>query len=205
MREVETLDRCRVAPLFDNGCGFTAARPRTSWYMGATGGHRVSPLSFSAAGARGDNSCRGTIRPHSTGSLDDIADVLSLNAQLDERHRSRPTSDRQADRNGERSGRRTAAVSRTITLPQGDRNHEAKPSRDADAWSEPTKPASTPLQVPIVRLSRIGLRLAHGIFDGGDNRLAGGFETTSNRSRNRYARSHDVRRLTHGISKSPHY
>ncbi|MFR1638885.1 MAG: helix-turn-helix domain-containing protein [Eggerthellaceae bacterium] len=54
--------------LFDNGCGFTAARPRTSWSMGATCGRpiRFAPILLSSW--RSWRTCRGTIRPHSTGS-----------------------------------------------------------------------------------------------------------------------------------------
>ena len=68
MREVETLIGIGWHPCSTTDAGFTAARPRTSWSMGATCGRpiRFAPILLSSW--RSWRTCRGTIRPHSTGS-----------------------------------------------------------------------------------------------------------------------------------------
>ncbi|MFQ9179584.1 MAG: hypothetical protein ACLR3C_06445 [Eggerthella lenta] len=84
MREVETLDRYRVAPCSTTDAGFTAARPRTSWSMGATcGSHPFRPYPSQQLALVDNLSWYDS--SSLDGFLDDIADVLSLNAQLDER------------------------------------------------------------------------------------------------------------------------
>ena len=68
MREVETLDRYRVAPLFDNGCGFYSRATTDELEHGR---YLWRPIRFAPillSSWRSWRTCRGTIRPHSTGS-----------------------------------------------------------------------------------------------------------------------------------------
>ena len=85
MREVETLDRYRVAPLFDNGCGFYSRATTDELEHGRYlwEAHPFRPYPSQQLALVEDLSWYDS--SSLDGFLDDIADVLSLNAQLDER------------------------------------------------------------------------------------------------------------------------
>ena len=85
MREVETLDRYRVAPLFDNGCGFYSRATTDELEHGRYlwEAHPFRPYPSQQLALVEDLSWYDS--SSLDGFLDDIADVLSLNAQLGER------------------------------------------------------------------------------------------------------------------------